>query len=419
MITKRPVSVKFGDYTLSPKRTRTTAAGSEWYWWLRLRKNGQEGQWAVGWHKTPDTAKAAAMKLLVELQMPRRPSVGGSAPLTACLEAYCEAVEGMSHLRASTRRGRKYAARIWRDFLAETAADLTCAALTVDHLRAFQQWLDHDGYERTTQRLILMNARVVIRWAVEAWAVPNLRVPTIDVPPTRKRVPTNTEVERVLAVADSELGAMLRIARYTGLRFGEIASRSWDDVDLAEGVIAIADRGDWKPKTKDSYRTVAIDEVCVKALWALSPQPGKPVFGSTCRHLHRDYGDRLKAACIDAGVQDFTWHALRRFVSDGLRRAQVGIKVYQIAMGHSVQTALREYQQPTPEEIRDAFAAGQRANGAVNEGDRRSRRPSSGHSGGPKSGYTAPKFTLKRTPSTSSIRFGWRPSGSLPDESDG
>jgi len=70
----------------------------------------------------------------------------------------------------------------------------------------------------------------------------------------------------------------------------------------------------------------------------------------------RDYDRRMVLAVETAGVEKFTFQDLRRHVSDGLRRAGVGVKAYQQAMGHSISTAMREYQQVPQEEVLAAFA---------------------------------------------------------------
>lgn len=143
---------------------------------------------------------------------------------------------------------------------------------------------------------------------------------------------------------------------YTGVRVGEALSRHGCDVELQRRRMRIGERGTWRPKTRDSYRVVGLSEACVSAILTLEPDDDRPIWRSHTRSPIRDYTARLDRAVRLSGVAKLTFHDLRRHVSDRLRRGKVGVKVYQAAMGHSVTTAMREYQEATVDEVLDAFA---------------------------------------------------------------
>ena len=262
---KRPKTIRLGDYSCSPVRSRTSARGTtEWYWWVRLRKRGEKGEWTIGWCVDRDAATEKAMALLVELATARRPSVAvGSETLTAAIEAYHDAVEQMLNLRPNTRRLRQYAARQLLDWTHAEAGTLTCADFDEDQAGAYHRWLVRQDYKPSSVKAILTGARVFVRWAGRAWGVPDIRFPAVEVPPRTLRVPTTEEIERVLSVADEELAALVTLLAYSGLRASEALSRHWPDLDLGRGVLVVADREAFKPKTRDSYRVVGLSPACI------------------------------------------------------------------------------------------------------------------------------------------------------------
>lgn len=227
-------------------------------------------------------------------------------------------------------------------------------------------WLHGHGYKLSTVQALAIGARVFVRWARKEWGVPDAKFPTVKVPARELRIPRDDEVRAVVAVAAPRVGALLLVLAYTGMRAGEALSRTWDDVDLELGTVAIGDRDGWKPKTEDSYGVVGLDDECIQLLRDLGGRnPKGAVFPSPTKSPIRDYTWKLERAVKKAGVAKFTFHDLRRYVSEGLRQAQVGVKAYQQAMGHSIQTAMCEYQLASEDEVLLAFRRGRAAHGKV------------------------------------------------------
>jgi len=69
--------------------------------------------------------------------------------------------------------------------------------------------------------------------------------------PTPQPCWTLEEVKAILAASPKELKPPLTLLAETGMRFGELAWLTWDDVDLKANVLRIQPKDEWKPKTGD------------------------------------------------------------------------------------------------------------------------------------------------------------------------
>lgn len=111
---------------------------------------------------------------------------------------------------------------------------------------------------------------------------------------------TQGEIDRLLgaaktvrhaADASSELPFVVySTALYTGMRLGEIAGLTWDNVDLVARTIHVARSFDGRTKTRASRRYVPIMDVLLPVLraWRLRcpPNPGNLVFPNRAGHMH-------------------------------------------------------------------------------------------------------------------------------------
>ncbi|WP_249661828.1 site-specific integrase, partial [Lysinibacillus fusiformis] len=81
-------------------------------------------------------------------------------------------------------------------------------------------------------------------------------------------------LNKLLEIAESDdpitSYALLRTIAFTGIRRGDALALKWKNVDLKNGTIAIEGTRDRNvhrsPKTKNSYRTISIDEQLIKLL---------------------------------------------------------------------------------------------------------------------------------------------------------
>ncbi len=364
---KKPATIQLGDYVCSPVRSRKSATRqTEWYWTLRFRRRDKSQQKAVGWCQDRETATQKAMALIVELSAGSRPSDVGDGLLTEAIDAYYHAIDDMTELRERTRTLRRYYARHLNDWAKASWPHLKCRNFGAKHTADYKKWLVKLKLAPSTIQQILTGARVFVRWAEGRWGVADVRFPLVKVPPPKLHIPTEEHIRGAIAHADPQLAMLLEVLAYTGMRVGEALSRTWEDIDLDRGAIVIDERKGWKPKTRDSYRIVGLGQDLVDVLreFRNGADAGELVFTSHTKSAIRDYTARLNAAVMRAEITKFTFHDLRRYVSEGLRQARVGVKAYQQAMGHSVAVAMREYQHAPEAEVLDAFELARKARGA-------------------------------------------------------
>ena len=69
--------------------------------------------------------------------------------------------------------------------------------------------------------------------------------------PTLQPCWTLEQVRQILGASPDEIKPALTLLAETGLRFGELAWLTWDDVDFATNVLRIRPKDSWKPKTGD------------------------------------------------------------------------------------------------------------------------------------------------------------------------
>lgn len=110
---------------------------------------------------------------------------------------------------------------------------------------------------------------------------------------------TREETNRILAICASPQREPLRLLAETGLRFGELQHLTWEDVDLARGVlhirektVAIAGRAiHWKPKSGDQ-RAVPLSSV-VRQIFEAMPRKHVWIFTSAPSKQYPTGGQRL------------------------------------------------------------------------------------------------------------------------------
>lgn len=122
-------------------------------------------------------------------------------------------------------------------------------------------------------------------------------------PPGRERRLSGDEETRLLAAASPEMAALIRFALATAMRRGEIASLSWEHVNLARRYLTL---GSAKTKNR-SARSVPLSPSALDVLRTLPHHPNGSVFGMT--------GNAIKLAwqrvIEKTGVEDLHFHDLR------------------------------------------------------------------------------------------------------------
>lgn len=132
-------------------------------------------------------------------------------------------------------------------------------------------------YKPSTVRLFHRVFKVAVNAAVDAEIIPRNRFTKViinDEEIEKPNVLNIQQLNRMLEIAESDEPitsyAIIRTIAFTGIRRGEALALKWKNVDLKNGTITIEgtrDRnGHRTPKTKKSYRTIAIDDALIKLL---------------------------------------------------------------------------------------------------------------------------------------------------------
>ena len=141
--------------------------------------------------------------------------------------------------------------------------------------------------------------------------------------PKRMRILDTEEINRLLKVK-TVYRTMFMTAIFAGLRRGELLALTWDDIDLANGIIRVREG-----KTEAAARDVRIPQFLTKALAEEMKTEG-PVFPFKKRNVNR----ALEAALTRAKVEHARFHDLRHtFVSILISQGEDGAYIARQA-GH-------------------------------------------------------------------------------------
>jgi integrase len=158
--------------------------------------------------------------------------------------------------KPSTIRSYEQALRGSRDgdggLLGEFAS-IRLSELTVDDVQAYADRLLAAGAQPSTVHNQVMPVRAICRWRRREVAVNptvGLSLPAIRL--ARVRIVTPVEAELLLAALAPRDRVLWATALYAGLRRGELMGLRWCDLDLARGVLEVAQA--WDPK---EHRMVA------------------------------------------------------------------------------------------------------------------------------------------------------------------
>lgn len=357
---QQPQEIRAFDYVARPRRTRTQDGVQESYWTVRCRRRDDAGEWSLGWFPGIRQAEQAFFRWLDEHRKVPTPP-GGTALMTAVIDEYIAMVPSMGK-RPKTKENRIFRAKKLRVFVETTDPKMTVGKFDDAVFEKYLSWLRDDlGHRPQTIENLLIGARTLLRWAVGKKLVEAApKVPEFRVPAPEHDVLYAEDVEATIAAAEAPLDVMLRLMWQTGMRVSEAATTRGCDL-LADGnFVIVQERGGFVPKTPDSARRVPVTDDLMADLRLLVTTPEAPLFSSDNKGLYHYWRHRLRQAQKAAGVREFTFHALRRAVSDRLRNGGVPLDRYAKFMGHAPVTAVRHYSTVAPDDLHADLAAGLR-----------------------------------------------------------
>lgn len=184
--------------------------------------------------------------------------------------------------------------------------------------------------------------------------------PVRGVATEKRRFATPAEITRVFAAADqTEFGAMVRLAVFTGLRRGELLGLKWDDI--SEGQLTVSRQGVRAPgkgaamvlktpKTKASSRSLSIGPDAVALLRAQKKLQAEAKMAERLDYRDRslviadEFGGIVSTTALratwrqivrEAGVSWLHFHDLRHCYATLALLAGVPMKVVSENLGHT------------------------------------------------------------------------------------
>lgn len=189
----------------------------------------------------------------------------------------------------------------------------------------------------------------------------------------RDRVLSAEEFEDLLTHSPEHLRPILIAAHETGMRFGEIASPTWEQVDLERGFIHLRPE---QTQTQEG-RKVPISERLHGVLVQRRKKSG-PVFGY--RNKSMDSVKRFfKRACQLAGIENFRFHDFRHTFVTNMRRAGKQDRAIMAITGHKTMAMLMRYDSVDEDELKSVVTEEPSEKGCTNiapgEADRQESVP--------------------------------------------
>jgi integrase len=212
-----------------------------------------------------------------------------------------------------------------------------------------------ETYAVRTVNLAMKCLRQAVLWGIERNVkVPPLNWRSLRLKPreytNRHRTPTHAEVAAIYAALKrTGLRLALFIAWKTGGRIGEVCALTWADLYEDED-------GAWVTLSgKTGERRFPLAAADLAEIRAAMPKYARETDRLFSGHLHKNGSGSLVAACEKRGMEPFTFHALRRLMTDTCQRRGVDVGTYSALMGHTAEEALRHYRQPTVDDLRGAL----------------------------------------------------------------
>lgn len=260
---------------------------------------------------------------------------------------------------------------LWKKWLEPELGQSTLGTMTAETWRGWYQRMRSDHPNSTQPDKAYRLARAMLNQAVDDGVLPSnpCRVKGAG----RERAPerpvvTPEAVAKLSEAVDPRYGAMVLLAAYGSLRFGELAGLRRRSLDLLHRTVRVDEQAVelaggkvifGEPKSEAGRRAVAIPATLVQCLEAhlrdyVGSDPAALVFTSPEGHPLRRTKFRPKwiAACREAGVTDLHFHDLRGSGATWAGAAGATISELMARLGHASPTTAMRYQHATAERDR-------------------------------------------------------------------
>jgi integrase len=255
--------------------------------------------------------------------------------------------------------------------LVPTFGDVAVADITPAGVRAWRASRLAAGAGPTTVAKAYALLRAVLMTAVDDRLIKRnpCRIKGASYVPTPER-PTATvqEVYAIAGASQSRYRALVLLAAFCGLRWGELVGLRRRDLDTETGTIRVrrnvaelhsGKRLVKEPKSAAGKRTVAIPGVILPdvqthlKIYAESGADGRVFVGAKGATPRRNHFNKLwRKACADAGVKGLHFHDLRHTGNTLAAATGASTRELMTRMGHSTARAALVYQHATAERER-------------------------------------------------------------------
>jgi integrase len=306
-----------------------------------------------GWFKRKRDAVKAETERREELLHPPAPTPAEQIPTDmGFLELvnrrldYVQAYNSESHYREYRYLAKRWLSE-WRN--------CTCDEITQEMIEGFLLSRKR-AVSAFTANKELRYLRATFNHGVKKRMIQGNPTDGIESFPVEKRIkfiPSDADINKVIAAADPDTADYLWVIRETMARVGEINKLVWDDVNFKTKHVTVYTR---KKKSGDlTPRHIPMTRKLYKVLSKRfdSRDSAKPwVFWhsywdvKSCRRKVGPFKDRhgiMRSLCKKAGVQYFRFHALRHAGASTLELNNISIGTIQRILGHESRTTTEIY----------------------------------------------------------------------------
>lgn len=347
------------------------------YWFAEWEERAPDGtlvRRAKSLRLPPDSSRADAERLFFDARMTiEMREHAAPPPVRATVGEYADAYLASVRRTITARTHDRYALALAR-FAAVTGRDRPLADVTASDIETWVRGMERARHAPRTINLALAALRPMIRRALEDGVIPSDPLRTVrPARVAREAFPPYIPMpvyESVVdpALPDPVIRLACRLAMYAGLRAGEIAGLSWDDVDMVRGELRITSRAGSETKTGKS-RTVPMLAPVREAIDAVRGHKRRKggehrVFPSIGTRktvatyiTHRWARTVRRIAATDPRVPVITFHGLRHSYATWLASSGLPLASLQIVLGHADIGMTMRYVHVQPHHVHDQIRA--------------------------------------------------------------
>jgi integrase len=247
----------------------------------------------------------------------------------------------------------------YADYWTEKLGKLELDQVSLGHLEKWREQRTRDGVKPATINRALTYLKVYFNLALrDGHCKTN---PVEKLKPLRENnertryLDPETEFPKLKQAMSGEEWDLVEFALFTGLRRSEQFLLRWEQVNFGAEVLEVPE-----PKSGQK-RFIQLNQEALSVLqrqkqrypgspWAF-PAPTKP---DRPRDGHNFVKRVLKVACSEVGIQDLTWHDLRRSFASWLTMAGAHPKAVQNLLGHTTGRMTERYAYLAPSHLKDA-----------------------------------------------------------------